>query len=231
MSEGSELNRSGGIRPRTAAIVAGIGLLVMAIVAAFSNMGVITRLIVSTDAGLTAQNLVASAALFRLGAVGLIVTAILDVVVAWALYVVLRLVNPSLSLLGAWFRLAYAAIFAVAISSLFGAVRAAPTDPAQTLFLYRTFDQGWHIGLILFAIHLGVVGVLVWRSDFFSRIVSVLLAVAALGYVVDGFGTLLSPSYSLGLSTFTFVGEVVFIFWLLISGGRIQDSAGSKSST
>ncbi len=32
-----------------------------------------------------------------------------------------------------------------------------------------------------------------------------------LGYVVDGFGKLLSPNYSLNLSMFTFIGEVAFI--------------------
>ena len=212
------------IRPRTAAIVAGIALLVMAVIAALSNFGAISALTVPGNAGATARNLVSSAALFRLGAVGLIVTAILDVLVAWALYVVLRTVNPSLSLLGAWFRLVYAAIFAAAVTNLFSALRAAPVEPAETLFLLKTFDQGWHIGLIVFGFHLGVVGVLVWRPGFFSRLVSVLLAVAAVGYIVDSLGTLLSPTYSLGLSTFTFVGEVVFIFWLLIHGRKLPDA-------
>jgi Domain of unknown function (DUF4386) len=215
-------------RPRTAALVAGIGLLVMAVIAALSNFGVINSLTVPGDAGATARNLVNSAVLFRLGAVGLIVVAVLDVVVAWALYVVLRTVNPSLSLLGAWFRLAYAAIFAAAISSLFSALRAAPVEPTETLFLLKTFDQGWHIGLVAFGLHLGVVGLLVWRPGFFSRLVSVLLAVAAVGYIVDSLGTLLSPTYSLGLSAFTFVGEVVFIFWLLILGGKLAATQVSE---
>jgi hypothetical protein len=214
-------------RPRTAAIVAGISLLVMAFIAALSNFGVINSLTVPGDAGATARNLVNSAALFRLGAVGLIVVSILDVVVAWALYVVLRPVNPSLSLLGAWLRLAYAAILAAAVTSLFSALRAASVEPAQTLFLIKTFDQGWHIGLMVFGFHLGVVGVLVWRPGFFSRLVSALLVVAAVGYLVDSLGTLLSPTYSLGLSTFTFVGEVVFIFWLLIHGRKLPDTASS----
>ena len=214
-------------QPRTAAVVAGIALLLMALIAALSNFGVINALRVPGDAGATARNLVNSAALFRLGAVGLIVVAILDVLIAWALYVVLRTVNPSLSLLGAWFRLVYAAIFAVAVTSLFGALHAAAAEPAETMFLLETFDQGWHIGLIVFGLHLGVVGVLVWRPGFFSRLVSVLLVVAAVGYIADSLGTLLSPTYSLGLSTFTFVGEVVFIFWLLILGRKLPDTANS----
>lgn len=218
------------IRPRTAALVAGVALLAMAVIAALSNFGAVNGLTVQGDAGATAKNLVDSAGLFRLGAVGLLVVAILDVVVAWALYLVFRTVNPSLSLLGAWLRLAYAAIFAAAITSLFGALRAASAEPAQALFLLTSFHQGWNIGLIAFGLHLGVIGFLVWRPGFFSRLVSVLLAVAAAGYVVDSLGSLLSPNYSLGLSRFTFVGEVVFIFWLLIRGSKLPDTADSGGS-
>jgi len=214
-------------RPSTAALVAGIGLLTMAVIAALSNFGVINNLIVPADAGATASNLVGSAGLFRLGAVGLIVVAILDVVVAWGLYVAFRTVNPSLSLLGAWLRLAYAAIYAQVIFSLFSALRAAAVDPAQTMFILQSFDQGWQAGLIIFGFHLGIVGLLVWRPGFFSRLVSVLLVIAGAGYVVDGLGTLLSPSYALKLSTFTFVGEVVFIFWLIIHGRKLPEKADS----
>jgi hypothetical protein len=215
--------------PRTAALVAGIGLLMMAVIAALSNFGVINHLIVPGDAGATAANLVGSAGLFRLGAVGLIVVAILDVVVAWGLYVALRTVNPSIALLGAWLRLAYAAVYVAVIFSLFGALRAAPVDPAQTMFILDGFEQGWQGGLIIFGLHLGIVGILVWRPGFFSRLVSVLLVIAGAGYVVDGLGTLLSLSFALKLSTFTFAGEVVFIFWLIIHGRKLPGLAGSQT--
>jgi hypothetical protein len=211
--------------PRTGALVAGIGMLAMAVIAGLSNFGVINNLTIPGDPGATAANLVNSAALFRLGAIGLVVVAILDVIVAWGLYIVLRSVNPSLSLLGAWFRVAYAAIFMMVINSLFSALRAAPVEPAQSAFFLETYRYGWQMGLILFGIHLGVVGFLVWRSPYISWIFGVLLVVSGVGYAVDGFGTLLDPTYSFALSTFTFVGEVAFIFWLLIRGSRLPDGA------
>jgi hypothetical protein len=217
-------------RPRMGALVAGIGLLAMAVIAGLSTFGVIDSLTVPGDPGATAANLVNSAALFRLGAVGLVVVAILDVAVAWGLYIVLRSVNPSLSLLGAWFRVGYAAIFVMAINNLFSALRAAPVDPAQSAFFLETFQYGWQTGLIIFGIHLGVIGFLVWRSTYISWIFGVLLVVSGVGYTVDGFGTLLDPAYSLALSTFTFVGEVAFIFWLLIRGSRLPDGAVTNPS-
>ena len=212
-------NRDNGTR--AAALVAGIGLLVMAVVAAISNFGVIQNLIVPGDPGHTAANLVQSASRFRLGAAGLLIVAALDVVVAWGLYAALRSVNPGVSLLGAWFRLAYAAIFAVVINNLFSALRAAPVDPNQTFFLLERFTDGWQVGLVFFGLHLGIVDALLWgRSELFARIVAVLVIISAAGYLVDGLGTVLSPEYSLELGRFTFVGEVVLIFWLLIRGGK-----------
>jgi hypothetical protein len=155
-----------------------------------------------------------------MGAAGLLIVAILDVVVAWGLYAALRGVNPSLSLLGATFRVVYAAIFAVAINHLFGALRAAPADPAQTSFLIESFDLVWQLGLTFFGIHLCIVGTLLWRPGVFSRIVAVLVIIAGAGYFIDGFGTMLSPSYTLELSLYTFVGEVLLIVWLLVRGGK-----------
>jgi hypothetical protein len=227
MNEPTTMKPSRDTTPRTAAVVAGIGLLAMAVIAAVSNFGVIQNLTVPGDPSATATNLVDSATRFRLGAVGLILVAALDVVVAWGLYVALRSVNPSVSLFGAWFRLAYAAIFAAVINNLFGALRAAPLDPARALFLIESFNQGWQIGMVLFGVHLGIVGALLWhRPGVFSRIVAVLLIIAGAGYLVDGLGTLLSPAYALELGMYTFAGEVVFILWLLIRGGRSGDVSG-----
>ena len=224
MMETTTTNRDRDTGPRTAAIVAGISLLAMAVIAGLSNFAVIGNLTVTGDAEASAANLISSAVLFRLGALGLLIVTILDVLVAWGLYVVFRPVNPSISLLSAWLRVVFAAIFAVAINNLFGAVRAAPSDPAQTLFLLETFDRGWQAGLIFFGLHLGLVGVLIWRYGSLSWIFGVLLIIAGAGYVVDALGTLLSPVYSLELSRFTFVGELVFIFWLLIRGGKRRNS-------
>jgi hypothetical protein len=220
--------RSRDIRPRTAAVVAGFALLAMAIIAGLANFGVINSLVVPGDPDATAVNLVRSAALFRLGAVALIVVAVLDVVVAWALYSVFRSVNPSLSLLGAWLRLVYAASFALAINNLFSALRAAPMDSAQTEFFLETFDYGWQIALFVFGLHLIIVGLLAWRSGFIYWLFGALLIISGLGYLVDALGKLLSPHYSLALSAFTFIGEVVFIFWLLIRGRKLPDTADSS---
>jgi hypothetical protein len=71
---------------------------------------------------------------------------VLDVVVAWALYRVFASVDESVSRLAAWFRLAYAAVFMVAIARLLEVLRlldddsltALPTDQRQAGALSRS---------------------------------------------------------------------------------------------
>ncbi len=67
------------------------------------------------DAAATANNINAREMLFRCGIVSFIIVLILDVLVAWALYILLIPVNKNLALLAAWFRLVYTAIFGAAI--------------------------------------------------------------------------------------------------------------------
>lgn len=210
---------------RTAALIAGLGLLAMTIIAVPANFGVVINLAVPGDSSATAANLVEAGNLVRLTAAGFVVVAILDVVVAWALYVVLRSVNPSLSMLGAWLRLGYAVVLAVAVNSLLGAMRLAPVEPSLAGLSLESFNSLWQIGLIVFGVHLAIVGLLAWQSSFIHWLLGLLLVISGLGYMIDGFGTLLSPAYSLNVARFTFIGEVALMFWLLIRGRQLPDSA------
>ena len=119
--EGTKMtNRIADITLSKAAKVAGFGLLIMTVFAIYANFFVLESLIVPGDAAETTTNIMANELLFRMGICSLIIVIILDVVVAWALYVFLKPINKSLSLLAAWFRLVYAAIFGIALANLFG---------------------------------------------------------------------------------------------------------------
>ena len=103
------------ISQRKVALIAGLGLLVIALLAPFAHFGVLQALVVPADATATVNNIIASEGLFRAGIAAFLIVIMLDVVVAWALYVLLRPVNPTLALLEAWLRLAFAAVFASAL--------------------------------------------------------------------------------------------------------------------
>jgi len=216
---------------RQAAIVAGCGLLIMTSFAVFAIYFVFGNLKVPGDAAATANNIMASEMLFRTGICSLIIVLICDVVVAWALYVFLKQVNKSLSLLTAWFRLVYAAILGIALLNLVivlillsGAnyLVVFETDQlhAQVLLFLNAFNDVWAVGLIVFGFHLFILGYLVFKSDYIPRILGVLLIVAGLGYLIEYFGKFLFPNFDAAISQVTGWGELLFMFWLLLKGGK-----------
>jgi hypothetical protein len=165
-------------------------------------------------------NIAESTGLFRWGIASLLTAAVLDVVIAAALLRLFTPVNRDISRLAAWFRLTYAAVFLTAISQLTG-VLPAIDNPEQAQRSIDSFNAIWNAGLILFGIHLLLIGYLAYRSGFIAKIIGILLVIAGLGYLIDRFGTVLVSGYALGVAQVTFVGEAVLIFWLLIRGRRL----------
>lgn len=220
------------ISPRKAAIVAGFGLLLMTVFAIFATSFVFEQLVVSEDAAATARNILTNTLLFRLGISSLVIVILIDVIVAWALYVLLVPVNKSLSLLAAWFRVTYAAIFASALNNLFTVLHLvqsaddlATPEPhqlhAQIQVFIRAFYSGWDLGLVLFGGHLFVLGYVVLQAGYIPRILGILLIIAGCGYGIDSFGTFLLANYTLTISMLTFIGEMFLMVWLLWKGPKI----------
>ena len=192
------------------------------------------NLIVEGDATTTTNNIVASGGLFRLGMLSFLVITLLDVVVAWALYLLFKPAHKSLSLLAGWFRLVYAAIFGTALLNLAnipgffaGAnyLDLLGTDQiqAQVMMAVGAFQSGWNIGLIVFSLHLFLLGYMFIKAEYGSKILGILLYIAALGYAIDGIGILLLPDYDLTLAMYTFLGEIVLLVWLFWRGTRLTD--------
>lgn len=217
---------------RKAAMIAGIALLVMAIVAGLTNFGIFEGLIARGDGAKTAADVAASEGLFRLGIVGWVFVAILDVVVAWALLVFFKPVHKGLATLAAWFRLVYAGILMVAASQLLGAVQLLSSADyakllgpgqlqAEAMIKLDTFYAIWDVGLIFFGLHLLLLGYLAFKSGYVPKLLGALVVVAGLGYVLDSFGLLLTPDPWVKVTMVTFIGEVILFVWLLIKGRRV----------
>lgn len=223
--------REPGWSIRSASITAGVGLLLMSALAGFSQFVALDGLVTEGNAAQTAQDVMASEGLFRLGVASLLLVVALDVVVAWALYRVFSPVSTSISMLAAAMRLVYAGVFMVAISELLAVVRLlGNADPvavfgadqvhAQALLGIDAFNDVWHFGLFLFGLHLLVIGYLAYRSGYVPRLLGVLLAVAGLGYSVDSLGAVLSQGSWTDVSSFTFIGEFLLALWLVTRGGK-----------
>lgn len=213
-----------GISHRRVALTAAIGLLLMAVLAPLAHFGVLQNLFVSGDAAATVENIIASGGLFRLAIATLLVVTFLDILVAWALYVLLKPVNETLALLVGWLRLAAPAVFAVALANLLDVAKLLGTaEPsvlgpdqagAQVMASIASFGNGWDMSLAIFGLHLVGLGYLLFKSVDFPRFLGVLVVVAGGGYLADTFARILVPDFEFTFGVFTFVGEALLIFWL-----------------
>ena len=210
---------------RKIALTAGLGLLVMAVLAPIAHFGVLQDLIVPTDAAATVANITSSEGLFRLAIAALLVVTFLDILVAWALYVLLKPVNETVAILVGWLRLAAPAVFAMALANLLdvaqlvggaaGSALAPDQLGAQVMSSIASFDNGWDMSLAIFGLHLLGLGFLLFKSVDFPKFVGILVVVAGGGYLADSFTRILAPDFEFTFSLFTFVGEALLIFWLL----------------
>jgi hypothetical protein len=240
--------QASGISQRTAAKIAGFGYLIIIVLALFANLVALQGLVQPGDAAATVRSIAASGQLFRSGIVALMAVLVSDAVVAWALYVFFRRTDRDLSLLAAWFRLLYAAIFGIALLNLLVVVAlvagpdyatglgAAQRDAQAMLFL-DAYDFGWAIGLVCFGIHLLLLGLVIVRSDDVPAWLGILLMFAGLGYLADSLGSFLLSNYEDYQTFFTLVvflpaiaGEFSFTGWLLLRGGKVRAPRANPAS-
>lgn len=211
---------------RQSGLVAGVGMLLMALLSGFGIFFAGAGLVTPGDAAKTVEDISASEGLFRWGVLSLYGVVVLDVVVAWALFRFFSPVRIGLARLAAWFRLAYGAVFMLAIGQLTGladlvtaerysGVFTAEQIQGQTLLKVDAFDDLWMAGLILFGTHLAILGYLVYVSGYVPRLLGVLLVVAGAGYIFDSVASTVLASPPGTVATVTFLGEFLLAVWLV----------------
>jgi len=223
-----------GLTQRQAAWTAGWSMLLMAVIAPIAHFGILAGIFRDGDAAGTLGRLTESAAAFRWALLIFLAVLLLDIVIAWALYYLLRPVHEALSLLAGWLRLAYSVLLGVGIFYLLDilnilnggqtgvgdGVAAAAGSGERILESFGQFSGSWRFSLIIFGLHLLVLGWLLLKAGYMRRVLGPLLILAGAGYILDGVGPILSASYSIEAAGFTFIGELLLIGWLLWAGRR-----------
>src|SRR5665647_852543 len=215
--------------PRKTARMAGLFYLIFILTTVLAAY-VRGNIIVSGDAMATANNIVSSQGLFRVGFVTELVSAVFFVLTAWALYVLLKPVNKNLALLFLLLNLGGVAVECLNALNLFAALQF--LSGANYLSVFQTgqlqamamsslnlYTNGFLIAQIFFSVWLLPLGYLVYKSRSLPRLLGLLL-------ILDFFGNLswflvffLLPDYGILAypgNAISFIAEISLTLWLLI---------------
>jgi len=224
---------------KESARMAGLLYLLMAVTSAFGLLYVPSKIIVAGNAVRTANNILASESLFRLGIISSLIGQISFIFLVLALYNLFKRTNETHARL--MVALVLAAVPIMFVNTLIqlgsfivlgGADYLKAFGPDQLNALMMVFlnlsNYGIYVVQIFWGLWLFPFGLLVSKSGFIPRVLGVLLIISCFSLLVDSFAFLLIPSGHDIVSKFTAapmaIGEFSIILWLLIKGVKSQQT-------
>jgi hypothetical protein len=231
---------------RTAAKIAGWSYLLSFAVVVFANYVLLNPLIVSRNAADTARNILAHETQFRIALTLFLTYSVGAVVLAGALYIILRPISHYLALLGALFRLVFAMSWLLSAIHSLGALRLLGSAPYLQIFesdrlqalarttIASTFDD-YYVGLPFFGLAATVCAWLWFKSNYIPRGLAMFGVIGSAWCVFCAVVYLIFPNFNKIVNDYIFdspmaLFELVLSFWLLIKGLRqpapIQSHAG-----
>jgi hypothetical protein len=221
--------------PRKIARMAGLFYLIFILTFALASY-VRSQIIVFGDAITTANKIVTSQNLFRLGFMSEVASALFFVLAAWALYVLLRPVDKNLALLFLLLNLAGVVIESLNMLNLLAPLtilngadylkvfQAGQLQALAMSSLYA-YTNGIMIAQLFFGTWLLPLGYLLYKSRLVPRLLGVLIILDFFGVLIWFFQYFLLPDYGVlsypGLAV-SFVAESSLSLWLLIMGVKEQ---------
>jgi hypothetical protein len=186
------------------------------------------------DASATARNIVAAETTYRLGILTDFVTLLIFIFLIVSLYNLLKDIDRWYAMLMV---LLVGAGITLGLSNLFNkiaplvllkdasylSVFTKPQIDALVLSFLRLNSRGDSLTSMFWGLWLFPFGILVIKSNFFPRILGVLLLIAGFGYLAGSVASIILPAHENFISQVTMpftLGEFPIIFWLLIKGAR-----------
>jgi hypothetical protein len=219
-------------------------LYVLTSILGFFAMGYVPgKLIVHGDAATTAANIAASQTLFRFGIAAQLIGQAGFIFVALALYDLFKGVNKrNATLMMGLIVISIPIVFLNEVNSIAALVLVRGTDfltvidKPQRDALAMLFLNLHHYGIVVAEIFWGLwlfpLGWLVYRSRFLPKFLGVWLILAGFAWVLLSLTGIVLPQYADKVDTYTqpaVIGEIVFMFWLLVLGAKPKPVEGSAA--
>ena len=218
--------------PRLLGRIIALLILIIIVTGIFAGGFVSGRLINSADAAATAGNILANQGLYRLSFTVFLIEMVAQVAQTALWYVLLRPVNRSIALTGAFIDLAGGVIKTFArvfyIAPLWVLLSAGGTSPllrgftpeqvqSIALVLLQINNRGAATALAFFGFSITLRGYLIFRSTFMPRWLGVLTMISGVGWLAFLYPPFGSRAF-LPVVLFTLLSLALLIGWLLFVG-------------
>ena len=230
---------------RKAAKVAGFMFLFVMPIAMFGQFYVRFGLYVPNNPSATAENIIASQGLFRIGIASELIAIICIMVLIMALYVLLKPVNKILALLATFWRLGEVFVFSSILVNSFVVLlllgesdylNAYVQDQLYTLMMlfFKSHSFGYIIAIILFSMGSTIFAYLLYKSNYIPKTLSGFGVFSSLILLVFMFFIILLPdNATIFLPAFfvpLFIYELVLGLWLLFKEPKLDKTAASNGN-
>jgi hypothetical protein len=227
--------------PQTTARLAG-ALWLIVIAVSIASLFAAPSVSTSGSPAETAASILAAETPYRLAFALLFVGSLCYLGVTALLYELLRPVNRSVALFGAFAGLAGLTIGAASAVNELGALdllkQASTAAPAaanqlQTIAQFALRDgPEFKVGMVFFGLQIASVGYLILRSTLVPRLIGGVLVAGGLSYIITSFATFVAPAVGARLSPLVvpiaILGEGSLTLWLLFKGVNIPASRRSQ---
>ena len=151
----------------------------------------------------------------QIGVIMFIIVVILDILVAWGLMKLFIKDQKYVSISAMIFRIIYAGLLLLSLSVFIQLGNNFTVEDYKVV--YNVFNTNWNYALVVFGIHLILIGIAIIRSKYLSWILGILVIISGVGYIFDTIIKVIVPNTSITISVFTFIGEVLLIIWLPVN--------------
>jgi len=193
-----------------------------------------STLVVNGDALKTTNNIIAHERLFRIGIANNIVTFAIDVVLIWALYLLLKRVNRSLALLAVFFRLIETTLACFAIINSYVAMQFINDSPTKLFDLNQIqflslLHSIYALTFVIVAVFLGLGSILFnylfYKSGYIPKILAGWGIFASLLLLTSQFAIIVFPAVENKIIPACYgpiaLDEIALGVWLLFKGAKI----------
>ena len=208
--------------------ISGWALLLMALIAGYSLGYAYPILYNSENASSSKSIMLQNIELYHGMLIGILLILILDLIVSFSLYEFFKKDHAKISFVACSLRIIYTIIFAIAAFYLIKNINIEEISNDFINYNFKNFQFIWSIGLILFGVHLLLIGVLMKLHKKIPKILWILTLIGGVSYILVHLIKIMffNLEYVYYLEMILAIpmalGELGLAIWLIVKGGKSQ---------